>query len=243
MIGSTNAGSAGNGGSVQAVAFISVTYPEGSICTCTNGSITLIAEDTSGSWLFEVPIAGEWTISCTDSDKEASEVITVVDNGAYTIILVYWNGMLFEYGDSHTDETGGWNFSREWESNTVAEISNNTMILQCFLTNDGVYPGPVGAITNNKIDLTNYSIVKVYSVEATEATSDTNFRIFISNDTNGVLKNGTRIAEKAFRESTTAHYTELDISNYSGLYYVGVIGLAINNLIRRTTISTIQLIR
>lgn len=45
-------------------AFIRATYPAGYTCTCSNGSKTIFAEDTSGSYAFGVPTYGQWTISC-----------------------------------------------------------------------------------------------------------------------------------------------------------------------------------
>lgn len=43
-------------------ATINVTYPAGSVCTATDGVITLTS-DNSGSWAFVVPNAGTWTVS------------------------------------------------------------------------------------------------------------------------------------------------------------------------------------
>lgn len=60
MIGSVN-----TGGGATAFAFIVATYPVGSTCTCTcteTGKV-LRAKDTSGSWVFEIPYTGTWTVS------------------------------------------------------------------------------------------------------------------------------------------------------------------------------------
>lgn len=106
MIGSTNAGSAGNGGGIQAVAFIGVTYPEGSFCTCTNGAVTLIAENASGFWRFSIPSIGEWTIMATDNNgEESTETVIVEDGGVYLVELSY--GILWvPYGDLNLWGTG-----------------------------------------------------------------------------------------------------------------------------------------
>lgn len=59
-------------GGGDAFAAISVTYPEGSVCTCTQpGQTPLTAGDTSGTWLFVVPVGGEWRIESTFLDKRA----------------------------------------------------------------------------------------------------------------------------------------------------------------------------
>ena len=43
-------------------AVIGVTYPSGSVCTCTSGTLTLTAKDTSGKAMFIIPSAGTWTV-------------------------------------------------------------------------------------------------------------------------------------------------------------------------------------
>lgn len=69
MIGKTNA----NNGSAKAFAAISVTYPAGFVCTCTDGSKTLKLKDTSGQGVFWIPYAGAWTVKCFDgADYDSS---------------------------------------------------------------------------------------------------------------------------------------------------------------------------
>lgn len=68
----------GGGGKLYAI--IAVTYPEGSTCTCSNGTKTLKARDTSGKALFNVTV-GEWTVSCTDGSETASETVSIAAGG------------------------------------------------------------------------------------------------------------------------------------------------------------------
>ena len=56
MVGITN-----SSGIVKIYAVIGVTYPSGSTCTCTNGSKTLTAKNTSGKAIFVIPSAGTCT--------------------------------------------------------------------------------------------------------------------------------------------------------------------------------------
>ena len=65
------------GGMADAFAVIAVAYPEGSACTCTKGSKTLRAKDTSGYFLFLIPEAGTWTVSCTDGTKTKSQNVVI----------------------------------------------------------------------------------------------------------------------------------------------------------------------
>lgn len=71
----TRRGGAGGGG--QAYGYIVVVYPAGSICTCTNGTKTFTAKDTSGQWVFSVPTAGNWTVTATDGSKTASKTVAI----------------------------------------------------------------------------------------------------------------------------------------------------------------------
>ena len=54
-------------------ATINVTYPVGSTCTATDGTTTLTAPDTLGTWACIVPNVGAWTVSCTDGTQTASK--------------------------------------------------------------------------------------------------------------------------------------------------------------------------
>lgn len=78
MIGRTNAG---GGGAANAFAAIAVTYPAGSSCTCSSGTKTLRAKDTSGSCLFLIPSAGTWTVSYTNGSKSDSREIGITAYG------------------------------------------------------------------------------------------------------------------------------------------------------------------
>lgn len=74
MVGKTNVA----GARLRSV--IAVTYPAGSMCTCTNGTRTLKARDTSGYALFNVTV-GEWTVSCTDGERTKSVTVSITAEG------------------------------------------------------------------------------------------------------------------------------------------------------------------
>lgn len=84
-IGRTNVGGGG-----KAFAVISATYPAGSTCTCTNGTKTLKAKETSGSFLFLIPEAGAWTVSCTDGTDTTSKNVDITEQyQTENVILSY----------------------------------------------------------------------------------------------------------------------------------------------------------
>ena len=85
MIGSVN-----TGGGAKAFAFIVVTYPAGSVCTCTDGMKTLRAKNTTGTWVFDIPYAGTWTVSCTNGSETASASVVISAKGqSETVGLSY----------------------------------------------------------------------------------------------------------------------------------------------------------
>ena len=79
MIGKTNA--CGGGKSSGVYGFIHVTYPEGATCTCTKGSVSLTAADTSGSAVFKVPSSGTWTVNATYGTQSAESQVTISTEG------------------------------------------------------------------------------------------------------------------------------------------------------------------
>lgn len=96
MIGRSNTG----GGSGKLYAVIAVTYPEGSVCTCSNGAKTLKAKDTTGRALFVIPYAGTWTVKAVKGSDSASKTVSITAEGqvetvelAYEFVL-YDNGMM-----------------------------------------------------------------------------------------------------------------------------------------------------
>lgn len=84
----TNAG--GGGAASTAWAYIGVTYPAGSTCTATNGTITLNAQGTSGLYVFGIPeplsTPETWTISCTDGTSSRSESVLV--SSQYEVVTI-----------------------------------------------------------------------------------------------------------------------------------------------------------
>ena len=102
MVGKTNVA----GARLRSV--IAVTYPEGSVCTCSNGTKTLKAKDTSGKALFNVPSAGTWTVSCTDGSKEKSVDVTITAAGQVESVNLSYALYLYNYGDKCEAVTGGW---------------------------------------------------------------------------------------------------------------------------------------
>lgn len=69
-------------------ATISVTYPAGSTCTCSNGADTLTAPNTTGSYTFTVPRTGTWTVKSTNGVDTAQQAVSITANGQSTSVTL-----------------------------------------------------------------------------------------------------------------------------------------------------------
>ena len=69
-------------------ATIAVTYPSGSTCTCSNGTTTLTAPNTTGSYTFTVPSAGTWTVKSTNGMDTAQQAVSITANGQSTSVTL-----------------------------------------------------------------------------------------------------------------------------------------------------------
>ena len=203
MVGKTNVG----GGKLFAV--IAVTYPSGSICTCDGKA----AQDTSGYALFNVK-AGTYTVECHTSDnsksKSTSVTVTESDAGKVINVALSYELVLFDNG-SYAAESGGF-----------TGISNGKLYTK--------NTGHQGAYTynpwysNNAVDITGYSTLK-FTVEKGGVTGDDNNYNLLDvgiTKTKGT-SNTNDLAAKVSVEDNDAtadkEYT-LDISNFSGTYYI-----------------------
>ena len=89
-------------------AIIGVTYPEGSVCTCSNGSVTLTAKDTTGKALFVIPSAGTWTVTAVSGSKSTSKTVSITAEEQVKTVTLMFEMILWEAGsDQNTSLTGG----------------------------------------------------------------------------------------------------------------------------------------
>lgn len=77
-------------------ATINITYPAGSICTCSDGTTTFNAPDTSGTWACVVPNVGTWTVSCTDGVDSKNETVQITKDGQVVDIEITYAIILFD---------------------------------------------------------------------------------------------------------------------------------------------------
>ena len=87
MIGRTNAG--GGGLNIKDYA-ISVTFPVGSECTCTDGVKVLKSKGTlAGTWIFPVAV-GDWTVTISRDGASVSQTVSITtDNKSVHLDMGY----------------------------------------------------------------------------------------------------------------------------------------------------------
>lgn len=219
------------GGSVYAV--IDVTYPEGASCTCSNGTRTLKAKDTSGHWLFAIPKAGEWTVNATNGTKEKSVTVTVTEEKAYTAALTF-ELVLFDNGE-YAKETGGWTGIK----NKKLEATSRRQ--------DGGINSIVPWYSNNGIDVSGFDTLK-FNVDfgvIGEGDSDQENKVELvvglTTDANKATTSPSKMTAKKSVSGATGIY-ELDISSINGVYHVTGItdGGAWTSVVKTSRTTTVK---
>lgn len=143
-------------------ATINITYPAGSTCTCSDGTTTISAPDTSGTWTCIVPNAGTWTVAATDGVENTSESVSITTDGQIVAIELSYLLWLYKSGNTYNAVTGGWSVS-EHKSTGGSFDGVLTLNADSMLLSTEVWGGSVGyanAFTNNSIDLTGVNTLK-----------------------------------------------------------------------------------
>lgn len=203
MFGITNAG---GGGSSSAWAYIAVTYPAGSTCTATNGTITLTAQGTSGLYVFQIPEPATtpetWTVSCTDGTKTKSATVEISTQYSATNVTLRYSRLPegyqeVEYLESTQDggqyiQTGITSFNQTDEIDIsfmyfAIPAAGNQNIISIAGTADAQHYMRIPAINNNY----NSYIISDSAALVSTPQANTRFDAVINNSSHKVLENDT----------------------------------------------------
>lgn len=203
-------------------ATINITYPAGSTCTCSDGSTTLTAPDTSGTWACVVPNAGTWTVSCTDGTESKSETVTITADGqSFAVELAYWNGDLYKAGNEYEAITGGWQ-ARGWQYDSGCsplkpklEKTDSYMVLGT--TGSGIQSGIVEIAKD--LDFTKYTKITVNVSDFPNVSDNLRRNRFMVYKRDATYPTST-VAHLLMRSFVNGDNV-LDISNVSGSYALG----------------------
>lgn len=143
-------------------ATINITYPAGSTCTCSDGTTTISAPDTSGTWTCIVPNAGTWTAAATDGVESTSESVSITTDGQIVAIELSYLLWLYKSGNTYNAVTGGWSVAKHPSTggsfDGVLTLNADSMLLSTEVFGGSV--GYANAFTNNSIDLTGVNTLK-----------------------------------------------------------------------------------
>lgn len=143
-------------------ATIDITYPAGSTCTCSDGTTTLSAPDTSGTWACIVPNAGTWTAAATDGVENTSESVSITTDGQIAAIELSYLLWLYKSGNTYNAVTGGWSVAEHPSTggsfDSVLTLNDDSMLLSTEVLGGSV--AYANAFTNNSIDLTGVNTLK-----------------------------------------------------------------------------------
>lgn len=186
-------------------ATINITYPAGSTCKATNGTTTLTAPDTSGTWSCKVPNSGTWKVTITNGSNTKSEDVSVSTNGQTLSVELAYGLVLFDNGDKNA-VTGGW----KGVSDSGAKVTIGDTILFTLVASSS---RDAAAYTVNKIDCTKYSVLKVY----VNVTSGSAFHVGATSANTSYVP--TFVVDKKSTNSGEQIMTA-DISSLTGNFYI-----------------------
>ena len=190
-------------------AVIGVIYPEGSVCTCTDGARELVAKDTSGQAIFFVPYAGSWIVSCTDGEQTKSETVEITSEGQNVSVVLSYELWLYWNGDECEDVTGG--FEKVYQTNGASgSVTNNgsTMTVVGASGNDSAI---CGASTKNVVDLSKLESLHINIVSAKKGGSAWAGRLLVVSESDNSLQASNALAYLNITEATLGELS-LDVS-------------------------------
>ena len=188
---------------------IYVTYPAGSVCTCTNGSKTFTAKDTTGFWLFAGLEVGSWTVTATDGTETATKTVEITSEGQVESVELSYELYLYNYGDQCVDVTGGWATYHVTAGSYIRFESNYIAMGESASSGRTATFGTV-----NKIDVTNYDTLKIVA----EIDAGTN-SVYVGVSDNKT-SNKPEIAAKWIQNASKDTPIAVDISNVTGEHYI-----------------------
>ena len=204
-------------------ATINITYPAGSTCTCSDGTTTLSAPDTSGTWACIVPNAGTWTVTSTSGKETDSKTVTITTDGQSISVELSYALFLFK-PNAPSDIIAG-----EWEMPGNSTVTAEAELVVKSANN---YNGnrDISARTKGQIDLTEYSTLQA-TCKASGG-SDTKLEVYSGSSV---------VASAAIGTSLTT--VTVDISALSGLHSIGFGGRHTAYLTITYTATEIKLLK
>lgn len=200
-------------------ATINITYPAGSTCTCSDGTTTLSAPDTSGTWACTIPNAGTWTVTSTSGTESDSKAVSVTTDGQSISVELSYATYLYNLGNTCDALTGGWQaigkYNRPIDNggtkgspsavNGAASL-NISLDSSCGLV-----------VTKNKVALNNYKTLTFKGSVTTLGTCNLCIYSYLTGDYMPSYS-----ASAAIGTTGASVECSLDVSAITGSYYIGL---------------------
>lgn len=204
-------------------ATIDITYPAGSTCTCSDGTTTLSAPDTSGTWACIVPNAGAWTVSSTNGTESDSQIVSIATDGQTASVELSYQIVFVNDSGQATNPPAVKKFGQYNSELTFTQNSDRyTVSVQA---NDGNYGGYSTAYFT--VDLTKYSTIKLV-INATQAGGREYFLTVWKTLGSGYEDN--KVAQATIPSGSKTTVT-LDVSSLTGSHVVGLSPHIVNTAI------------
>lgn len=199
-------------GSSKPYAVIGVTYPSGSTCTCTSGSKTLTAKDTTGKAIFVIPSAGTWTVKAVSGSKSTSKTVSITAEGQVATVTLTYELILFNNGVVSGYAWGSSNNNGYGDG----KVSDGLIYLYGYTwdNNISLQPGWGEIGISSAINLSDYSALKVHLKKIDNA--DGTVKIHVGTT---ALGDNTATKNVTLTAGTT---TSLNISSITGNKYISL---------------------
>lgn len=144
----------------DAYAVIAVTYPAGSVCTCTDGSKTLKLKDTSGQGFFLIPYAAAWTVTATDGTNTKAQSVEITSEGQSVSVTLSYQLYLFDNGVvsgiawDKESKGGNGGTSSSSVSTTISLIATSNLA-------DLLYSSDIKRGSSTECDLSSYQTLNI----------------------------------------------------------------------------------
>jgi len=191
-------------------ATINITYPAGSTCTCSDGSTTLTAPDTSGTWACVVPNAGTWTVSCTDGTESTDETVEITEDGQIESVELSYDLQLI---GKHTFTTN--------HAQNASIIADQSGITMNYSASENFI-----SVAYVQIDLSDYSVLHANARIDQIAINSEQYGPHLCVGKNAFSYEFNKRPEFYTKMNVSSDFVEyaVDISGLSGSYYVGYWG-------------------
>ena len=204
-------------GSSKPYAVIGVTYPSGSTCTCTNGSKTLTAKNTSGKAIFVIPSAGTWTVTAVSGSKSTSKTVSITAEGQVATVTLTYELILFNNG---VVSGYAWDSSNFDSGYGYAQVSNGLIHVGGFTWDNNIVlqPGWGEIGISSAINLSDYSTLNVRLKKIDDADGTANIQVGTT-----ALGDNTATKKVILTAGTT---TSLNISSITGSKYISLYAIS-----------------